>query len=119
VDFLQDANTRNHQIWCLSNDVSEWSKKLRVRFGLEKYIRGFVISGDVGLRKPDPAIFVSLVGRSRIKPEEAIFVDDSIRNLDAAAKLGFQTMVFDPGADHQVQSHNVATTFGDIAAILS
>src|SRR5690348_9290731 len=37
---------------CLSNDVAAWSLKLRRRFGLEQWIDDWVISGEVGIRKP-------------------------------------------------------------------
>src|SRR5271157_1173749 len=47
LDFLKKAESRGIEIWCLSNDLAEWSQKLRKRFGLEQYFRGFVISGDV------------------------------------------------------------------------
>jgi hypothetical protein len=36
---------------CLSNDVSEWSKLLRERFGLSEYITDWFISADIGVRK--------------------------------------------------------------------
>ena len=54
-DFLEAVNSQGYDVWCLSNDISEWSKKLRARFGLDRYIRGFVISGDAGVRKPEQA----------------------------------------------------------------
>jgi HAD superfamily hydrolase (TIGR01509 family) len=98
IEFLESVHSRGIEVWCLSNDLAEWAKKLRVRFKLEKYISGFVISGDVGLRKPDPAIFTHLLGRLKAKAGDAVFIDDSPKNLDSAAKLGFKTILFDaPG----------------------
>ena len=51
-----------------------------------------VISGDVGLRKPDPEIY--LLGAERIDrlPEECVFVDDLGGNLKPAAALGMATV---------------------------
>jgi 2-haloacid dehalogenase len=47
-----------------------------------------VVSGDVGLIKPDPAIFRLLIERRRIAPERALFIDDSLKNVLAARELG-------------------------------
>ena len=49
INFLTEIR-QAHDVFCLSNDISEWSKKLRNRFELTRFIDGFIISGDVGLR---------------------------------------------------------------------
>jgi HAD superfamily hydrolase (TIGR01509 family) len=115
TDFLEAVNSQGYEVWCLSNDIWEWSKKLRARFGLDSYIRGFVISGDVGVRKPEQAIFDRLIGQSKVSPRDAVFVDDQRRNLDVAAALGFSTILFVPsGHDLTDEKHIMATSFADI-----
>lgn len=115
TDFLEAINSQGYEVWCLSNDISEWSKKLRARFGLDKYIRGFVISGDIGVRKPEQAIFDHLIGQLTVSPHDAVFVDDQRRNLDVAAALGFSTILFAPaGHDLTDKTHIVATSFDDV-----
>ncbi len=115
TDFLEAVNSQGYEVWCLSNDISEWSKKLRARFGLDKYIRGFVISGDVGVRKPEQAIFDHLIGQLTVSPRDAVFVDDQRRNLDVAAALGFSTILFVPaGHDLTDEKHIVAASFADV-----
>jgi len=94
IEFLEAMNSSDIEVWCLSNDLAEWAKKLRDRFKLARYIRGFVISGDVGLRKPDPAIFHHLLNQTGVSANEAVFVDDNPRNLASAAKMGFRTILF-------------------------
>lgn len=115
TDFLKAVNSQGYEVWCLSNDILEWSEKLRARFELNKYIRGFVISGDVGVRKPEQAIFNHLIGQLTTSPRDVVFVDDQRRNLDVAAALGFNTILFAPG-DHDLtdEKYIVATSFIDI-----
>lgn len=60
--------------------------------------RHVVISGDVGLAKPDPRIFLLAAERAGLSPQELLFVDDSRRNTDAAAALGFDVHLFDDPA---------------------
>ena len=119
LDFLRNIKSRGLEIWCLSNDLSEWSAKLRIRFGLEKYFRGFVISGDIGIRKPDPMIYQNLLNRLNVKANDVIFVDDNPKNIDAASRFGLTTILFsqtiDPGLD---EKHFKAATFNDIKQFL-
>jgi HAD superfamily hydrolase (TIGR01509 family) len=121
IDFLEDVNSQAYEVWCLSNDISEWSRKLRARFGLDRYIRGFVISGDVGVRKPEQAIFDHLIGQLTVSLRDAVFVDDQRKNLDVAAALGFNTILFAP-AGHDLnltdEKHIVATNFADVLSWL-
>jgi len=116
--FLQQMNHRGHKVWCISNDLSEWSKKLRIRFRLDEYIVGFVISGDVGIRKPEPAIFQQYLTRSHAVARDSIFIDDSERNLDSAAHLGFETVLFGSTESRAVKTHKVAMNFADLSLLL-
>lgn len=49
--------------------------------------------------KPDIAIFKKVIELSRIVPQETLFFDDSKKNLDAAASLGFKTFLVTPDRD--------------------
>jgi putative hydrolase of the HAD superfamily len=67
-----------------------------------------VISGEVGLRKPDPQIFRLMADRLGLALGECIFVDDLVPNVRAAAELG---MI---GVHHT----DVATTLGELEILL-
>jgi 2-haloacid dehalogenase/putative hydrolase of the HAD superfamily len=60
-----------------------------------------VVSGVVGLMKPDPSIFLLAAERAGLPPAQLLFVDDSRRNTDAAAALGFDVHLFDDPATLQ------------------
>ena len=53
-----------------------------------------LVSGTVGLVKPDPAIYQLLVDRHDVDVSQSLFVDDSLRNVEAAAGLGFDAIHF-------------------------
>jgi HAD superfamily hydrolase (TIGR01509 family) len=53
-----------------------------------------VVSGEVKLVKPDPAIFRLLLKRIRFTAEECLLVDDSLQNIIVAQKMGFATHHF-------------------------
>lgn len=52
-----------------------------------------VISGEVGLRKPDPAIFELTVGRLGVPAAGCVFVDDHPGHLASAAEAGMTTVL--------------------------
>lgn len=65
---------------------------------LEK-LRGVVVSGKVGLRKPDPRIFALTLGTFGLIPEETLFIDNQEDNTYAARVQGMESITF-RGSDH-------------------
>jgi len=55
------------------------------------------ISYELGLTKPDPAIFNYILNDLNIKAEECLFLDDGEKNIQAAQKLGFVTYLVTQG----------------------
>lgn len=51
-----------------------------------------VVSADHGLIKPDPALYRVLLDRHRLEPSRTVFIDDSAKNIAAAAGLGLSTV---------------------------
>jgi FMN phosphatase YigB (HAD superfamily) len=97
VELLGWANNNNIPVWCLSNDVGRWSLKLRERLKVETYLRGSIISGDIGMRKPDPGIYKALVQATGYPIDSLLFIDDRQKNVLAARALGIESIWYDPG----------------------
>lgn len=51
-----------------------------------------IISGKIGLIKPDPSIFKYLLDTYRLKAEDCIFIDDKLENIESAKALGITTI---------------------------
>lgn len=66
---------------------------------MEDYIELPFLSYEMGLLKPDPAIFRSMIERSGLKPERTLFIDDSEQNINSARELGFQVYLAAPQED--------------------
>ena len=81
-------------IYCLSNDVSEWSIKLRKKFQLDQYIEKWFISGDLKIRKPSSGIYDVLIREAiNVKSTQMLFVDDREKNIVKANECGIQTVL--------------------------
>ena len=94
--FLATAQalSQHFSLAILSNDVKEWSAYLRHKHGLDQLFKTIVVSGEVGLRKPDPRIYQVLLERTGAPPSRCALVDDRLRNLQPAAQMGFKTVWF-------------------------
>jgi epoxide hydrolase-like predicted phosphatase len=60
---------------------------------LEELFDAWVISSEVGLRKPDPAIYALAAERLGLPAEACVFVDDLPGNLKPARALGMATVL--------------------------
>ena len=61
-------------------------------YHLDEHYDAVVISGEVGLRKPDPAIYLLAAEKLGLPASWCVFVDDVAANLPAAAELGMATV---------------------------
>jgi putative hydrolase of the HAD superfamily len=85
----------------LSNSWGE-GRYQRDRFG--ELFDAVVISGEVGLRKPDPAIYLMAAESLGLEPDACVFVDDFAVNLEPAAEFGMATVLHDGDADRTIAS---------------
>jgi putative hydrolase of the HAD superfamily len=72
---------------------NSWGTRRYDRAQLAELFDGVVISGEVGIRKPAPEIYLLGAERIGVPPEACVFVDDLSFNLEPAAKLGMATVL--------------------------
>lgn len=65
----------------ISNDVSEWSAYLRVKYGIDNVVDFSTISGDVKCRKPDMEIYRIAIKQTKVNASDCVFIDDRDKNL--------------------------------------
>ena len=95
---LAELRAAGVRLIALSNWSAETFPVARERFDFLAWFEGIVISGEVGVNKPDRGIFEHLIERFGIEPAAALFIDDSSANVDAAATLGFRAIQFTDAA---------------------
>jgi len=94
VDILRALKDAGYPLYGLSNWPAEKFALVRPGYPFFAYFDDIVISGEVGLVKPDQAIFNLLLERIGRPAGECLFIDDHDRNIHAARELGFQTIQF-------------------------
>src|SRR3989442_5016510 len=97
-DLAQSFRVHGGRTAFLSNGVPEAMARIRTDRPLEGWFDVVIVSCEVGVAKPDPAIFQMCLSRLSVEPRHALFVDDRIENIDGAARIGIQTFHF-AGAD--------------------
>jgi epoxide hydrolase-like predicted phosphatase len=85
---------RHYKTALLSNASASLAKLIRSQFQITDCFDEIVISGLVGVMKPDPEIYRLVLNGLRIAPHEAIFVDDMKENVRAAADMGIHAIQF-------------------------
>ena len=117
-DFLwfAEKNYKQYDFVLLSNDVKEWSKYLFELYGLGQYFKECIVSGDIHMRKPESRIFDYAIEHIQCDPQECIFVDNSVKNLDVAQKAGINTVLFN--RDNEVYSGHIVNSFEELDKVL-
>ena len=70
--------------------IKQYEKILRL--GLDKYIQDVYISDEIGIRKPNPRLFESILEQSAQEPAKALYIGDHYHNDVVPAKqVGMQT----------------------------
>jgi epoxide hydrolase-like predicted phosphatase len=90
IDGVRAARAAGVRTGMLSNS---WGDERYPRKQLEELFDAWVISGEVGIRKPDPAIYALAAERLGLAPEACVFVDDLPGNLKPARAIGMATVV--------------------------
>ncbi len=90
IDGVLAARAAGVRTAMLSNS---WGDERYDREQLAELFDAWVISGEVGLRKPDPAIYELAAERLGLPPDACVFVDDLPGNLKPARALGMATVL--------------------------
>jgi 2-haloacid dehalogenase len=95
VEFLAELRANNQfRLYALTNWSGESFPVALQRFDFLHWFEGILVSGDEGIKKPDPAIFHLICSRYNIDHTKAIFIDDNYVNIQAAQNLGLTSIHF-------------------------
>jgi len=91
-DMLEFARKLNQQcrVFMLSNTSQMHWQHLQQRYGLNEFCRDLVASYEVGVMKPAAGIYRACEERFDICPDNTIFVDDKLDNVNGALACGWQ-----------------------------
>jgi len=95
VPALEELRARGFRLGVISN-WAHWLESRLEELNLKRLFDTLVISGTVGLEKPDPAIFTLALERSGVTAARSVHVGDSVEcDYRPAAALGFTAVLID------------------------
>ncbi len=99
VALLRRLRAAGKPVYALSNFAHETFALAERKHDFLSEFDDRVISGHVGVIKPEPRIYEILFERVGRRPSELLFVDNSIANVHAGEALGMSAIHFLPGVD--------------------
>lgn len=89
VDILRQVkDSGRYKMYALTNWSAETFPVALERYDFLKWFDGIVMSGEEKTRKPFADIYQTLLDRFKVEPAEALFIDDSLRNIKGAEAVG-------------------------------
>jgi 2-haloacid dehalogenase len=102
VEILQALRDEGHPLYALSNWSAEKFVLIRPRYGFFDWFTSIVISGNVGIAKPDPRIFELTFKKIGYSASRCLVIDDSQQNIEIATQMGCLTIHFQ--SPHQLKA---------------
>jgi epoxide hydrolase-like predicted phosphatase len=97
VDCVRELRLAGLKTSLVTNNAREIGDRWRALLPLGELFDDIVDSSEVGVRKPDPAIYeLALERLGGLIPESSIFLDDLPANVEVAKRLGMRGIVVEP-----------------------
>lgn len=107
LDLLREVKATGVRMWALSNFSLETFPLIAGEYPHFAELDGMVLSGEVGISKPDPEIYRLVLERAGVAAERAVLLDDSELNVAGAAAVGIEALRFTdvPAARRALRTH--------------
>ena len=104
VEAVREVRAAGGRTAVVTNNVRELSHTWRPVLPLDELFDTIVDSCEVGLRKPNPAIYLLAVERLGVPPERAVLLDDIESNLRGAEAAGLRAIHVEPDPTAAVEA---------------
>jgi len=111
VRRLRALNAKGYWVVALTNFGNDRLELATRQYPFLGEFEARFVSAELGVMKPDPAIYAALEKGTGVEPARLLFTDDRPENIDAAAARGWQTHLFDgpAGWAHCLVEHGLLT----------
>lgn len=103
VRIVERLRESGYRLAGLTNWSAEKFALTRRRYPLFDLFDEIVVSGEVGVMKPEREIFDLTLKKLGLRADQCLFVDDSAKNVEAAAAIGFQTIHFQSSSQLELE----------------
>jgi len=103
IKEVLETLSKTHKLGVISDTWPSIDRQLET-LGISRYFSFKTFSCYVGVFKPDVQMYKDALDKSGVSGEEAVFIDDSVRNLEGAAALGILPILIAANPDADVET---------------
>jgi epoxide hydrolase-like predicted phosphatase len=92
-DYAKLLKKSGLKLYILSNQMKFRADYIKTHFDIRFFNKAF-FSNELGFMKPDKKIYNYVLKQIKFKPNECLFIDDKIDNIESAKSLGINTIQF-------------------------
>lgn len=107
VEILRELKEAGYSLYGLSNWSAETYPRVRHKYDFFNLFEQIILSGDVKLIKPDPAIFNLALQKIGCSARECLLIDDSEANIITGKQMGFTTILFSSSEQLRIELHQM------------
>lgn len=107
--FRELKQSGKYKLYALTNWSAELFPVALQKYDFLHWFDGRLVSGEEKTRKPFPEFYQRLVDKFNIHKNEALFIDDNLRNVEAAIAFGIPSIRFESPAQlrQELQARNI------------
>lgn len=98
MEMIRQQREKGQTVALLSNDAPSLRDKLAA-LGIDNLFDPLVISGEIGVMKPEPAAYTAVLDRLGIPAAHGVFIDDMPANIAGAQAVGLHAVHYTPNLD--------------------
>jgi FMN phosphatase YigB (HAD superfamily) len=109
-DLFRRLKPRYRMILLSNTDVIRWTH-IKTKFPEILFFDDYVLSFDVGAKKPQIEIYLEAIRAGGAAPERTVFIDDVPANVAGAERAGMKGILFESGADLEPKLRALGVSF--------
>jgi putative hydrolase of the HAD superfamily len=94
IDLLNKLFQQGYPLYALTDNTHEIMAYLKQTYVFWQKFQGIVVSAEIGFLKPSPHIYHHLLDTFQLIPQETLFIDDLLINVEGAKAAGMQSFQF-------------------------
>jgi len=95
VELIERCKSAGYNVLALTDNVHEVVSHLKVSYKFWELFEGAIVSAELGLLKPQPEIYETLLSQYCLKASETVFIDDMAYNVKGAERVGIKGIQFE------------------------
>lgn len=99
LELLKNIHNSSISLYSITDNVQEIMSFLRNKYDFLKVFRDIIVSSEVGVLKPSKTIYMYLINKYQLIPDETVFIDDLFKNVEGAKLVGMHGIHFSTAHD--------------------